>query len=128
MTALSDRSVRPSVTTGPITGSHKVYREHGGLRVPMRRVDLTNGGHFDLYDTSGPYTDPDATIDVHSGLPRLREPWIATREPVNGAVTQLAYAKAGIITNEMRFCAEREGVDPEFVRSEVARGRAVIPA
>ena len=81
MTALSDRSVRPSVTTGPITGSRKIYRDAGdGLRVPVRRVELTNGEHFDLYDTSGPYTDPDATIDVHSGLSRLREPWIAARE------------------------------------------------
>jgi phosphomethylpyrimidine synthase len=127
VTALSDRSVRPSVTTGPITGSHKVYREADGLRVPFRRVELTNGEHFDLYDTSGPYTDSTAVLDVHSGLPRLRESWIASRSPVDGAVTQLAYAKAGIITEEMRFCALREGMDPEFVRSEVARGRAVIP-
>src|ERR671930_2764345 len=109
MTALDDRSVRPSVTTGPITGSHKVYREAGELRVPFRRVELTNVEHFDLYDTSGPYTDPDATIDVHSGLARLRESWIAGRSPVDGAVTQLAYAKAGIVTEEMRFCALREG-------------------
>ncbi|GDY30242.1 phosphomethylpyrimidine synthase ThiC [Gandjariella thermophila] len=129
MTALDDRSVRPTVTTGPITGSRKVYQDVGdGLRVPFRRVDLTNGEHFDIYDTSGPYTDADATIDIHSGLPKLRAEWIAAREPVNGAVTQLAYAKAGTITPEMRFIAAREGVDPEFVRSEVARGRAVIPA
>src|SRR2546428_2329642 len=127
MTALHDRSVRPSVTTGPISGSHKVYRDAGGPRVPFRRVELSNGEHFDLYDTSGPYTDPDATIDVHSGLPKLREGWIAGREPVNGAVTQLAYARAGVITEEMRFCAAREAMDPEFVRAEVAAGRAVIP-
>ncbi|KAA2262418.1 phosphomethylpyrimidine synthase ThiC [Solihabitans fulvus] len=129
MTALDDRSVRPSVTTGPISGSRKVYRDAGdGVRVPFRRVELTNGEHVDLYDTSGPYTDESATIDVHSGLPALREDWIAGREPIGGAVTQLAYAKAGVITAEMRFCAEREGVDPELVRSEVAIGRAVIPA
>ncbi|MDQ3786102.1 MAG: phosphomethylpyrimidine synthase ThiC [Actinomycetota bacterium] len=127
MTALDDRSVRPSVTTGPITGSRKVYREVDGLRVPFRRVDLTNGEHVELYDTSGPYTDDNATIDVHSGLAPLRADWIAEREPVNGAVSQLAYAKAGIITKEMRFVAAREGVDPEFVRNEVAIGRAVIP-
>jgi phosphomethylpyrimidine synthase len=126
MTALDDRSVRPSVTTGPITGSRKVYREADGIRVPARRVDLTNGEHVDLYDTSGPYTD-DVTIDVHSGLDRLRQSWIDEREPVNGAVSQLAYAKAGVITKEMRFVAAREGVDAEFVRDEVARGRAVIP-
>ena len=128
MTALDDRSVKPSVTTGPISGSHKVYREvDEGVRVPFRRVELTNGEHVDLYDTSGPYTDDNATIDVHSGLPELRADWIADREPVNGAVTQLAYAKAGIITPEMRFVAARENMSPEFVRDEVAIGRAVIP-
>ncbi|SES07389.1 phosphomethylpyrimidine synthase ThiC [Actinokineospora terrae] len=128
MTALDDPSVRPAVTTGPISGSHKAYRETAdGVRVPVRRVELTNGEHLDLYDTSGPYTDPDAAIDVHSGLAKLRAGWVAGREPVGGAVTQLAYAKAGIITEEMRFCAEREGVSAEFVRDEVAIGRAVIP-
>ncbi|MEU4801013.1 phosphomethylpyrimidine synthase ThiC [Actinosynnema sp. NPDC023587] len=128
MTALDDRSVKPSVTTGPISGSHKVYREVAdGVRVPCRRVELTNGEHVDLYDTSGPYTDSDATIDVHSGLPALRADWVAAREPVNGAVTQLAYAKAGIITPEMTYVAARENMSPEFVREEVAIGRAVIP-
>jgi phosphomethylpyrimidine synthase len=126
MTALDDRSVRPSVTTGPITGSRKVYREVDGIRVPFRRVDLSNGEHVELYDTSGPYTD-DVTIDVHSGLERIRQSWIDEREPINGAVSQLAYAKAGVITKEMLFVAAREGVDAEFVRAEVARGRAVIP-
>jgi phosphomethylpyrimidine synthase len=121
MTALGDRSVRPAVTTGPITGSTKVYRDG----VPFRRVHLTNGEHVDLYDTSGPYTDPDATIDVHKGLQRPRETWAL--DPVDGAVTQLAYAKAGVTTREMAFVATREGVEPAFVRDEVARGRAVIP-
>jgi phosphomethylpyrimidine synthase len=124
-TLLRDGTVEPTVTTGPITGSRKVYREvAGGLRVPARRVDLTNGEHFDLYDTSGPYTDPDAIIDVRAGLPRLREPWIAARAPS----TQLAWARTGSITPEMEFIAAREGVDVELVRAEVARGRAVIPA
>jgi phosphomethylpyrimidine synthase len=128
MTALEDRSVTPQVTTGPITGSRKIYRDAGdGVQVPFRRVELSDGDHLDLYDTSGPYTDDNATIDVHSGLPELRAEWVAAREPVNGAVTQLAYAKAGIITPEMRFCAAREGMSPEFVRDEVAIGRAVIP-
>ncbi|HEY7592287.1 MAG TPA: phosphomethylpyrimidine synthase ThiC, partial [Actinophytocola sp.] len=121
MTALEDRSVRPTVTTGPVTGSTKVYRGD----VPFRRVHLTNGEHVDLYDTSGPYTDPDATIDIHKGLPKLRQGW--AREPAGGAVTQLAYAKAGVTTKEMEFVAAREGVEHEFVRDEVARGRAVIP-
>src|SRR6185503_20626958 len=59
------------------------------------------------------------------GLQRPRETWAL--DPVHGAVTQLAYAKAGVITREMAFVATREGVEPAFVRDEVARGRAVIP-
>lgn len=114
--------VRPTVTTGPISGSEKIYR--GELGVPARRVRLTNGEHFDLYDTSGPYTDESAQIDVQAGLPALRRDWIGAREPL----TQLAHARAGTITEEMRYVAIREGVEPEFVRSELARGRAVIPA
>jgi phosphomethylpyrimidine synthase len=114
--------VRPSVTTGPISGSEKIYR--GELGVPARRVHLTNGEYFDLYDTSGPYTDASAAIDVQAGLPALRRDWIAGREPL----TQLAHARAGTVTEEMKYIAVREGVDPEFVRAEVARGRAVIPA
>ena len=121
MTAIGN-SVHPSVTTGPISGSEKIYR--GELGVPARRVHLTNGEHFDLYDTSGPYTDASATIDVQAGLPALRRDWIAGREPL----TQLAHARAGTVTEEMRYVAVREGIDPEFVRDEMARGRAVIPA
>jgi phosphomethylpyrimidine synthase len=129
MTALDDRSVSPQITTGPIEGSRKVYLDGpDGLRIPVRRVELTNGEHFDLYDTSGPYTDPDAVVDVRAGLPKLRQPWVEEREPVDGAATQLAWARAGVVTPEMRFVAAREGVDVELVRDEVARGRAVIPA
>ncbi|WP_112247803.1 phosphomethylpyrimidine synthase ThiC [Kribbella monticola] len=117
-----DNSVRPTVTTGPISGSEKIHR--GELGVPARRVHLTNGEHFDLYDTSGPYTDSKAQIDVQTGLPPLRSDWISKREPL----TQLAHARAGTITEEMRYIAVREGVDASFVRDEVARGRAVIPA
>jgi phosphomethylpyrimidine synthase len=67
-------TVEPSVTTGPIAGSSKAYRDVAGpgetsLRVPFRRVNLSTGDHFDLYDTSGPYTDPEAVIDLASGLP-----------------------------------------------------------
>jgi len=115
-------TIRPAVTTGPISGSEKIYR--GELGVPARRVHLTNGEHFDLYDTSGPYTDASAGIDVQAGLPALRREWIAGREPR----TQLGHARAGVITEEMRYVALREGLDPELVRAEVARGRAVIPA
>ncbi|HZC09856.1 MAG TPA: phosphomethylpyrimidine synthase, partial [Mycobacterium sp.] len=64
-------TVEPSVTTGPIAGSSKAYRSMDavpGAKVPFRRVNLSNGQHFDLYDTSGPYTDADAVIDVAAGL------------------------------------------------------------
>src|ERR1051326_4919870 len=115
--------VRPSVTTGPILGSRKAYR--GDLRIPVREVPLSNGDVVTLYDTSGPYTDPDHPLDLPNGLPPLRAPWVAARERVNGAVTQLAYAKAGQITTEMEFIAAREGVPLELVRDEVAAGRAV---
>ncbi|RTL64748.1 MAG: phosphomethylpyrimidine synthase ThiC [Pseudonocardiaceae bacterium] len=124
-----DSSVRPQVTIGPITGSRKSYVDGpDGLRVPVRRIGLTNGEHLDVYDTSGPYTDETAAVDLDAGLPSLRADWVAAREPVDGSVTQLAYARKGIVTPEMRFVAIREGVDVELVRSEVARGRAVIPA
>lgn len=110
------------VTTGPITGSAKVYRElPGGARVPFRRVLQTNGEHLDLYDTSGAYTDVDAVIDLAMGLP-------ARPGVVRDRGTQLQRARAGEITAEMAFIAEREAVPAELVRDEVARGRAVIPA
>ena len=129
MTALDDRTVSPDITTGPIQGSRKVYLDGpDDIRAPVRRVDLSNGEHFDVYDTSGPYTDAQAVIDVRAGLPTIRARWIASREPINGAATQLAWAKAGIATPEMKFIAVREGVDVELVRHEVAIGRAVIPA
>ncbi|MGV9413837.1 phosphomethylpyrimidine synthase ThiC [Nocardia sp. NPDC003693] len=119
-----------TVTTGPIEGSVKHYElvESDGvtLRIPVRRVNLTNGEHFDLYDTSGPYTDDTAVIDLEAGLPRTRDSW--AKPDVPGPRTQLAWARAGIITAEMRFIAAREGVEPEVVREEVAAGRAVIPA
>ncbi len=106
-----------------------------------------------LYDTSGSYTDPDREIDVHAGLAPLKEKWIKKRgdveslkslngsgergmfknacEPLRakpgGCVTQMSYAKRGIITPEMEYAAIREHSAPEFVRDEVARGRAIIP-
>lgn len=115
-----------SVTTGPIEGSVKHYQEVDDLRIPVRRINLTNGEHFDVYDTSGPYTDDTASIDLEAGLPKLRDGW--TKPEVDGPPTQLAWARQGIITAEMRFIAAREGVTPELVRDEVAAGRAVIPA
>ncbi|WP_085178534.1 phosphomethylpyrimidine synthase ThiC [Mycolicibacterium iranicum] len=113
---MTDVSIAPSVTTGPIAGSTKTYRNG----VPFRRVHLTNGEHLDLYDTSGPYTDCAAAIDLDAGLPR--------RTVTRYRGTQLQRARTGEVTAEMSFIAEREGVPPELVRDEVARGRAVIPA
>ncbi|KAA0110828.1 phosphomethylpyrimidine synthase ThiC [Mycolicibacterium sp. P1-5] len=114
---MTDLFVDPTVTTGPIAGSTKIYRDG----VPFRRVNLTDGDHLDLYDTSGPYTDAEAVIDLHAGLP-------ARTGIVTDRGTQLQRARAGEITAEMTFIAAREGVPAELVRDEVARGRAVIPA
>jgi phosphomethylpyrimidine synthase len=127
----------------------------------MHEVQVSAGNPaVTVYDTSGPYTDPGAEIDLTRGLPPLRREWIAARG--RGAnVTQLHYARKGIITPEMEFIAIRENqrrelspdrngkawgggvaqhpgqswgasippvITPEFVREEVARGRAIIPA
>lgn len=199
------------VTTGPIRGSRKIYVEgRDGVRVAMRAVDLEpSSGEppVTLYDTSGPYTDPTARIDIMAGLPELRRDWIRSRGDVEevaqrearpedngflaasrldpdriataaatsgnkdsgvspfpkvrkrvlrarpGAnVTQMHYARRGIVTPEMEYVAIRENlgreaareelardgesfgasipdfITPEFVRDEVARGRAIIPA
>ncbi|MEV0549664.1 phosphomethylpyrimidine synthase ThiC [Nocardia salmonicida] len=121
----SDRTV-DTVTTGPIQGSVKHYQEVDGLRIPVRRINLTNGDSFDVFDTSGPYTDDNTVIDLEAGLPKLRDEW--DTPSVDGPPTQLAWARQGIITPEMRFIAAREGVSPELVRDEVALGRAVILA
>ncbi|MGW2662262.1 phosphomethylpyrimidine synthase ThiC [Nocardia tengchongensis] len=119
-----------TVTTGPIQGSVKHYEpveaDGAALRVPVRRINLTNGEHFDVYDTSGPYTDDTATIDLEAGLPKLRDDW--DKPQVDGPPTQLNWARQGIVTSEMRYIAAREGVSAELVRDEVAAGRAVIPA
>ena len=91
------------VSTGPIRGSSKRAERvpgFGEMTIQVRRVDLSNGEHLDLYDTSGPYTDADAVIDLEAGLPRTRAHW-SRPEPVDGASTQLVWARAGIITPEM---------------------------
>ncbi|BBY59055.1 phosphomethylpyrimidine synthase ThiC [Mycolicibacterium sarraceniae] len=119
---MADLIVEPIVTTGPIAGSTKIYRDlDDGARVPFRRVGLAGDEYLDLYDTSGPYTDAHAVIDLHAGLP-ARPGVVADRG------TQLQRARAGEITAEMAFIAVREGVPADLVRDEVARGRAVIPA
>ncbi len=184
------------VTTGPIRGSRKIHvatQTGSGIRVAMREIDLdphSGEAPVRVYDTSGPYTDVNATIDINAGLPEIRNQWIRGRGDVeevaqrevkpedNGQlgpdrsggvpafpnvrrqvlrakpgqnVSQMHYARRGIITPEMEYVAERENlgrarlaeykrdgesfgasipdyVTPEFVRDEVARGRAIIPS
>ncbi len=182
--------VEIGVTTGPIRGSRKIHV--GPLGVAMREIDLDpSSGEppVRVYDTSGPYTDPQALIDIDAGLPAMRRDWqlargdveeyaprdvkpedngqlgpdrsggvppfpTALRRPLRakagGNISQMHYARRGIITPEMEYVAERENlgrekliaerdgqdwgaeipdyVTPEFVRSEVARGRAIIPS
>jgi len=189
--------VTPKVTTGPIAGSRKIYARPDAaadLQVPLREIALDpSSGEppLPVYDPSGPYTDPDAVIDVERGLSRPRSEWVRERDGVedydgraikpvdNGnvsgkhlarsfpntprpmrvldgkAATQLEWARAGVVTKEMIYIAERENlgrkkmldvaqeraddgesfgaavplfVTPEFVRDEVARGRAIIPS
>ena len=181
----------PKVTTGAIRGSRKVHV--GPLNVAMREIALEPScgePPVRVYDTSGPYTDTTASIDISRGLPQLRRDWIMARGDVEaydgrdlrpedngqlgpdrsggvdrfphvvrrplrakagGNVTQMHYARRGIITPEMEYVAVRENigreaalnkardgedfgasipdhVTPEFVRDEIARGRAIIPA
>lgn len=179
----------PQITTKPFPASNKIYVESNGIKIAMREIVLEGGEpSIKVYDTSGPYTDPNIKIDVQKGLQRLREDWIMKRGDVeeykgrdikpednglkdgqnpnteqfdtsnrktlrakNGqSVSQMAYAKRGIITPEMEYISVRENlgreqlksytrdgddfgasipdyITPEFVRDEVARGRAVIP-
>jgi phosphomethylpyrimidine synthase len=108
--------------------------------VPMREITLS-GGHppLRLYDTSGPYTDPEYHVDLKLGLPPRRREWIVGRGDVEPGrvglrgkpgrcVTQMHYARRGEITPEMQFVAIREGMPAELVRDEIARGRAILPA
>lgn len=118
----------------PFPGSQKIHkkgRRFPFLRVPFRRVTLSSGikNTIDLYDTTGPYTDPGATIDITQGLPRLRENWVmSSKTKTSDHLTQFQAARKGILTPEMEFVAIREGCSPEFVRKEVASGHAIIPA
>jgi phosphomethylpyrimidine synthase len=107
--------------------SFKVHVEGTrGIRVPMREIRLSGGEPpLRVPDTSGPRGH-----DPREGLPPLRAGWEGSRagSAPGGVVTQMHFARRGEITPEMEFVALREGMDPEFVRSEVARGRAIIPA
>jgi phosphomethylpyrimidine synthase len=155
-----------AISREPFPGSRKVYAQGSdpSIRVPFRAIALTNGEVHTVYDTSGPFTDPDVAIDVRAGIAPLRQPWIeerndtvalakpssvyrigreampeldairfkaqrpARRAKPGANVTQMHYARKGIITKEMEFIAIRENCEPSFVRDEVARGRAVITA
>jgi phosphomethylpyrimidine synthase len=126
---------------GAFPSSSKVYVPGGqGVHVPMREVELSGGEPpLRVYDSSGP-----RGFDVHVGVPAIRQAWVlqrgdvvevkpGTRQPVrtakpSAAVTQLHYARRGDITPEMEYVAVREGLPADFIRSEVARGRAIIPA
>jgi phosphomethylpyrimidine synthase len=136
--------------------SRKVYVERGRVRVPMREISLSGGEPpLRVYDTSGPQGHDvrvglpqlrrewiEARGDVVEAQRTLQMSGQLSREPLppslatrartalrgTAPVTQLHYARRGAITPEMEFIAIREGFDPEFVRSEVARGRAIIPA
>src|SRR5215210_9212860 len=103
----------PQVTSDPVANvpaisdfpaSEKIFVESGDLRVPLRRIQLSNGEAFDVYDTSGPHG-----VDPHVGLPKLRKPWIDARmsDGDSGNRSQMHYAKRGIITQEMKFIAIR---------------------
>jgi phosphomethylpyrimidine synthase len=94
-----------------------------GVHVPMREITLAGGEPpVRVYDTSGPQEH-----DVKAGLPKLRESWVRQRKAAGAGVTQLYFARKGEITPEMEFVALREGLPADFVRDEVARGRAIIP-
>jgi phosphomethylpyrimidine synthase len=188
-----DQAAGFSVTTGSFPSSRKIHLKGSapGVNVAMREISLTGGEPpLNVYDTSGPYSDPDTKIDITKGLAQLRREWILGRgdvEEYSGrarkpeddglkpgekigvaqfnlenrkllrakegkSVTQLAYARAGIITPEMEYISIRENmgrkllkdaardkgesfgahipdeITPEFVRAEVAAGRAIIPA
>lgn len=167
----------PKLKVDPFPGSRKVYVEGNrpDIRVAMREIvqSPTTGRYGEeanppvrVYDTIGPYTDPQQSVDIRQGLKPHRLNWILERGDVesyegrsvqladNGVrkeedlrevpqfpglkckplrakkgknVTQLHYARKGIITPEMEYIAVREQVEPEFVRQEVAAGRAIIP-
>ena len=141
--------------TSAFPNSRKMYVEERGVRVPMREISLAGGADsLRVYDTSGPQGHDvreglpqlrRAWIDARGAVATVQRsyrphgsdlrpmpPTLAARMASalkgNGAVTQLHYARKGTVTPEMEFIAIREGFEPEFVRSEVARGRAIIPA
>ena len=122
----SETNGSPTPGLPPLSESFPRSRkvEAGELAVPAREITLTNGETLRVYDTTGPQGH-----DPERGLPRRRQPWIDRRVAKGDTnFSQMHYARRGVVTEEMRFVAIRENVDPEFVRSEIARGRAILPA
>ena len=125
----SDTIPTTATRLGPVSddlpSSEKVYIGEGDIQVPFREIRLTGGEpSLRVYDTTGPQG-----FDVRKGLPPLRKPWIQKRIARGDTnFSQMHYARKGEITEEMRFIAIRENMSAEFVRDEVARGRAIIPA
>jgi phosphomethylpyrimidine synthase len=107
-----------------LPGSTRAFLTDGDIKVPVRRIEVAGEPPIDVYDPAGP-----RGIDPHVDLPKLRQPWIEKRQARGDRnFSQMHYARRGEITEEMRYVALREGVTTDFVRDEVARGRANIPA
>ncbi len=117
----SPAAIRPWAEDLP----HSTRVEVGDLRVPFRDIAVEGEPPVRVYDTEGALSSD--AHDVRDGLPKRRAEWIAPRR-THASPTQLWFARQGTITEEMAFVAIRENVEPEFVRSEIARGRAIIPA
>jgi len=122
---MGERSTPSGSGLASLPASEKVYLVDGELSVPEREISLSGGEPpLRVYDTSGPQGH-----DVRMGLPKLRKPWVDRRlERGDRNFSQMHYARRGELTEEMRFVALRENMPVEFVRDEVARGRAIIPA
>lgn len=120
-------------------GAKKIYidGEIHPIKVGMKSVSLQNGGEVVIYDTTGSYTEKGYNVDIEKGLPKLRKEWVEKRLKEDGRViTQLEYARNGVITPEMEYVAIRENqgatqgelITAEMVRKEIAEGRAILPA
>jgi phosphomethylpyrimidine synthase len=150
---MNEKNINQLISREGFPNSEKIYikGEMEGVNVGMRQIklsptrnsngDLEENAPLTVYDTSGPYTDPKIDIDLNKGIAKLRQQWIENRKDAAGQ-SQMYFAKQGIITPEMEYVAIRENqglsqeqlrkgeqmVTPEFVRQEIAEGRAIIPA
>jgi phosphomethylpyrimidine synthase len=112
----------------PFAKSKRVYVEADQVRVPFREVELDGQPSFRVYDTSGPHFEGRSLDELRAGLPKLRKAWVDARIAKYGEnLTQMACARRGIVTEEMKFCALRENVPVELIVSELARGTAILP-